>query len=191
MVSAKLDADFDDRRTSQRIDPERQADLPTDFIRQRRIKLRKERLRPGRRQFGLGGEIDHQPQPILRDAAKLRAIGALRIGLIDVDQRGNIAGHRRRQVIIDHFPLPLDEHERDQRLQHHHRHNDDEQRAGVQPFWQHRLEPQIEAAPAPGDRRSDGSRRGGGVRRAQKVTGSVAQAPGAAIKTGHGVATKR
>ena len=143
----ELDPDFHDRGAADGIDPERQPDLFADLVRQRRVKLREERLRARRRQLRLGQEIDHEAEPILRDAAELRAIGALRIGLIDVDQRCDLARHRRRQVIIDHAPLPLDEHERDHRLQHHHRHDDDEQRAGIEPLRQHSLEPKGEACP--------------------------------------------
>ena len=68
----KLDPDFDDRRAADRIDPERQTDLLADLVRQRRVELREERLRSGRRQHRLRQEIDHEIQPVLRDAAQLR-----------------------------------------------------------------------------------------------------------------------
>ncbi len=130
----ELDADFHDRRAADGVDPERQPDLLADLVRQRRIKLREERLRPRRRQLRFGQEIDDKAEPILRDAAQLGAIGALRIGLVDVDQRGDFLRHRRGQVIGDQAPVPLHEHEGDHRLQHHHRHDDDQQRARIKPL---------------------------------------------------------
>ncbi len=40
-----------------------------DLLRQRLVEQREERLRPGRRHFGRGQEIDRQAEPLLRDRA--------------------------------------------------------------------------------------------------------------------------
>ena len=153
MVSSKLEADLDDRRAAERVDPERQTDLLADLVRQRRIKLVEKRLRSGRRQQRLRQEIDDQPQPVLGDAAELRAISALRVGFVDVDQGRDLARHRGREIVVDQAPLPLNEHKGDHRLQHHHRQDDDQQRAGIKSFRQRQLEPLGEAVPGTRNRR--------------------------------------
>ena len=53
------DADLDQRRAADRIDPERPLDLLADLLRQRLIEQREERLGSGRRQIGAGQEVDH------------------------------------------------------------------------------------------------------------------------------------
>ena len=68
----ELDADLEQCRAPDRIDPERPADLLSDLLRQRLIDQREERLRPRRRQLVDRQEIDHQPEFLLRDAAHLR-----------------------------------------------------------------------------------------------------------------------
>ena len=144
----ELDADFDQRRLADRVDPVRPADLLAQFLRQRLIEQREERLRTRRRHVAEGQEIDHQAEPVLRDAADLLLVGILRIAAIDVDQRGDILHHAGRQPLGDDVPVPLHEHEGDHRLQDHHRQDDDEQRARVEALRHHAVEPAAEPPPA-------------------------------------------
>ena len=97
----ELDADLDQRRFADRVDPERPRDLLAQLVRQRLIEQREERLRPRRRHFAQGQEIDHQAEPVLRDAADLRRVGVLRIALVDVDQRGDVVHHTGGQALGD------------------------------------------------------------------------------------------
>ena len=50
---------------------------------------------PGGGSCGLRQKIDDKAEPLLCDAAQLRAVGALRIGLVDVDERRDLLRHRR------------------------------------------------------------------------------------------------
>ena len=128
----ELDPDFDQVGAADGVDPERPADLPAELHRQRLVEQREERFRAGRRHIADGQKIDHQPEPLLRDAAQLRAVLVLRIALVDVDQRGDVLHHGGGQPPRHRVPVPLHEHERDHRLQNHHRHDHDQQRAGVE-----------------------------------------------------------
>ncbi len=105
-----------------------------------------------RRQLRSRQEIDDEAEPVLRDAAQLGVVGVLRKGLVDVDERRDLLRHRRRQIIRHQIPVPLHEHESDHRLQHHHRHDDDQERTGIEPLRHHRFEPAAEAVPRSGDR---------------------------------------
>ena len=179
----KLYADFHDRGTADGVDPERQADLLADLVRQLLIERGEERLWARRRQIGDRQEIDHQAEPVLGDATQLRAIGAGRKSFIDVDEGRDLAGHRRRQIEIDHARLPLDEQEGDDRLQHHERHDDDQERAGIKAVRHHRAQPAGEAVPRPGDvARGAGDRVGGGHHVARRDP----QTSHAIVETGHG-----
>ena len=111
----ELDADFDQVGAADGVDPERPADLPAELHRQRLVEQREERLWPGRRHVADGQEIDHQLQPLLRDAPQLRAVLVLRIVLVDVDQAGDVLHHGGRQPPRHRVPVPLHEHERDHR----------------------------------------------------------------------------
>ena len=66
------DADLDQVGAPDRVDPERPADLLADLLRQRLVEQREERLRPGRRHFGHGQEIDRQAR-----AARARCGGCV------------------------------------------------------------------------------------------------------------------
>ena len=92
----ELDADLDQRRTSDRVDPERPPDLLAQLLRDGLIDEREERLRAGRRQVVHRQEVDHQAELLLRDAAQLRGAGILRIDPIDLDQGSDVLAPRRR-----------------------------------------------------------------------------------------------
>ena len=128
----ELDAYFDQRRLSHRVDPERPLDL-AQFDRKRLVEQREKRLWARWRHFGCGQEVDHKPEPVLGDAPELRILRVLRIAAIDIDQRRNVGHHRGRQFLRHRIPVPLHEHERHHRLQDHHRCNDDEQGARIEP----------------------------------------------------------
>ncbi len=131
----ELHADLDQRRFADGVDPERLGDLLAQLLRQRLVEQREERLRARRRQVAEGEEIDHQAEAVLRDPADLRAVGVLRIGVIDVDQRGDVGHHAGGKPLRHQVPVPLHEHEGDHRLQDHHRRDDDEQARGRTGPW--------------------------------------------------------
>ena len=171
----ELDADLDQRRAADGVDPERPADLPAELLRQRLIEQREERLRPRRRQLVLGEEIDDQVEPLLRDAPQQGAVGVLRIALVDLDQRRDVLHHAGGQPLRDQVPVPLHEHEGHHRLQHHHRDDDDEQRPGIEPLRHHALEPEAEAV----------------VEHRRCRTAAVRSAAMPIVEAGHGVVTSR
>ena len=176
----ELDADLDERGAADGVDPERPADLLAKLDRQRLVEQREERLRSGRRHVGQRQEIDGQPHAILRDLAQPRVVVLLRIDLGDLGQRRDVAHHRGGQMPRHQVPVPLHEHEGDDRLQDHHRRDDDQERAGVEALRQERLVPDVEAAPAVGDtgRRpsADAPCRGRGVVMARPPAGSRCRA---------------
>ena len=107
---------------------------------QRLVEQREERLRPDRRQRVDGQEIDREPEPLLGDATQRRVVAVRRKLLRRSIERGDVLGHRRRQPPRHRVPVPLHEHEGDDRLQDHHRRDDDDQRAGVEPLRQQALD---------------------------------------------------
>ena len=130
------------------------ADLAAELHRQRLVEQREERLWSRRRHVAGGQEIDHQPQALLGDAAHLRAVLVLRIALVDVDQAGDVLHHGGRQAPRHRVPVPLHEHEGDHRLQDHHRHDHDQQRARIEagrhPALERVAHPAIGGRDAPG-----------------------------------------
>ena len=58
----ELDADLDQLRAADGVDPERLADALADPFRERLVEQREERLRPRRRQFGHRQEVDRQAE---------------------------------------------------------------------------------------------------------------------------------
>ena len=64
----QLDPNLDDVGAPDSVDPERQPDLLADFVGECAVELRKERLRPRRRQLRAGQEIDHKTEAVLGDA---------------------------------------------------------------------------------------------------------------------------
>ena len=162
----ELDADFNQVGFADGIDPERPCDLAAELHRQRLVEQREERLWAGRRHVADGQKIDHQLQP-LRDAAQLRAVLVLRIALVDVDQAGDVLHHRGRQPPRHRVPVPLHEHERHHRLQDHHRHDHDQQRAGIEAGRHPALERVAHPAIGRGDAAGGGAdQRQAGVERA-------------------------
>ena len=72
--------------------------------------------------------------------ASVSPFAVLRIGLVDVDQRGDVGGHGRGQAARHELPVPLHEHIGDDRLQQDDRRDDDDQRARVESL-RHEPEP--------------------------------------------------
>jgi hypothetical protein len=68
--------------------------------------------------------------------------------LAQVDQSGDVLGDGGGQAPRYRVPVALHEHERDDRLQNHHRGDDDEKGADVEPLRQHALDPAVEALEA-------------------------------------------
>ena len=130
----KLDADFDEARAAHRINPERPPDLRGDLARQSRIENREKRFRQGRRQRLFGQELHVEPEPLRGDLLQQHDIVGRGIGAIEISDGRNILHHRRRQTERHQLPVTLHEEIGDGRLQHDHRHDDDEQRARVKPL---------------------------------------------------------
>jgi hypothetical protein len=170
----ELDANLDERRAPDRIDPEWPPDLLAQLDRERLVEQGEERFWSGRRHFGGRQEIDHEPEPVARDAPDLPAIRILRIGLVDVHQRRDVLHHGGGEALGDRIPMPLHEHEGDHRLQDHHRGDDDQQRTGIEALRQNVIEP----APDP-------------VPHTEHAPGRRAQRCHADIEAGHGVTTSR
>ena len=177
----ELDADLEQRRAPDGVDPERPADLLADLLRQRLIHQREERLRSRRRQIVHRQEIDDQAELVLRNAPQLHVVGTLRIDPVDLDQGGDVRHHAGREPLRDQVVVPLHEHEGDDRLQHHHGHDDDQERAPIEAL------------------RHDVSGRHAGavVELAQAVGGGAqgsearAQRGDADVERGHGTVTSR
>jgi hypothetical protein len=136
-------------------------------------------------------------KPICRRSSSENAASSCeKIVFVDVDQRRDLPRHRRRKVEIDEAPLAFDKQESDHRLGHHHRHDDDQERAGIKPLRHDQLQPLDEAIPPADDR---GRKRAGGRCRgicgAEQMTGHAADASAAVLEaargTAHGEATSR
>ena len=70
-VAVELDADFDQRRLSDGVDPERPPDLLAQFHRQGLVEQREERLRPGGGMSVAGRKSTHEAELLLRDPPDL------------------------------------------------------------------------------------------------------------------------
>ncbi len=147
----ELDADLDQARAAERVDPERLADLPADLLAEHAVERREERLRPDggqrlRRQHG-----DIEPHALAGDAGDGLVVGVLRIGVEDVDDRRDLADHGGRQLRRHQLPVALHEDEGDQRLEQHHRSDDDDEGAGEQALGQDAADRPRRGAPAGAD----------------------------------------
>ena len=69
-------------------------------------------------------------------ACRRSIVGAGRQRAVEIDDRADVARHRRRQPVGDEIPMALHEDIGDRRLQQHHRQDDDQQRAGVEALGQ-------------------------------------------------------
>jgi hypothetical protein len=106
-----LDADFDQIGVADGVDPERSLDELSDLARQRAVERREKRFWSGRRQVGIGQELDDKTEPFGGDLAQKGGIAVLRIFFVEVDQRRNIARHRRGKPLRHQVPVPFQKHE--------------------------------------------------------------------------------
>ncbi len=136
----ELDADLEQRRAPDRVDPERAADLLAHLVRERLVDQGEEGLWARRRQLVGRQEVDHQAELLLRNPSQLPVIGLLGIDLVDLDQGGDVLHHAGREPLRHQVVVALHEHERHDRLQHHHGRDDDEQRARIEAFRHHALQ---------------------------------------------------
>ena len=134
------DADFDEIRAADRVEPEGLVDLAADLVRQRAVDDREERLRQRRRQRAFRHELDIDVHALLGDARQRLVVLVLRIGIMDVDDRGDILNQSGRKLMRDELPMPLQKDIGHDGLQNHHRQDDDEQRAGVKALRHDRLQ---------------------------------------------------
>ena len=95
------------------------------------VEDREERLDARRRQVAVRLDRDLQAELVAGDADDLAIVRILRIGLDDLDDRGDVTGDRKRQPLRYHLPVALHENGGDDGLQEHHRNDDDQQRARV------------------------------------------------------------
>jgi hypothetical protein len=145
--TVELDAHLDQRRAAHGVDPERPGDAPADLVRERLVEQREERFRSDRRQVGDGQEIDLQAEPLAGDAADVLLVGVARIELGQLDHGRDVLGDGGGEAPRHQVPVPLHENEGDHRLQQHHRDDDDQERAGVQPGRHQALDEAAEAVP--------------------------------------------
>src|SRR5206468_10355346 len=106
----ELDTDLDQRRAADGIDPEGLANATAHFVGERLVEQREERFRTWRWHLGDGEEINDKAKLFLRDAFDLRLIGALRIGCVEVDQRGDVLHHGGGEARGYGVPVPLHEY---------------------------------------------------------------------------------
>ncbi len=131
-----LHADLDVPRLPDSVDPERAFDLTRDFPRERPVEQIEERLLPRFRQVSRRQDLHRQVQPVARDADDL-VVFVGRRGLVDVDQRGDVARGRLREAPRHVLPVALHEHEGDHAFEHDDRRDDDDERAGVEALRHH------------------------------------------------------
>ena len=135
-VVVELDADLDQARAADGVDPERLADLARDLLAEHAVERREERLGAGRRQRLGRQHGDVEAHALAGDAGDGLEIGILRIAVEDVDDGGDLADHGGGELGGDQLPVALHEDEGDQRLEQHDRRDDDDQRAGEQALGQ-------------------------------------------------------
>ncbi len=141
------DADFDEVRAADRVEPEGLVNLTADLLRQRAVDDREERLRQGRRQRAFRDELDIDVHALLGDARQCLVVFVLRIGIMDIDDRGDVLNQSRRKLMRDELPVPFEKDIGHDGLQNHHRQDDDKQGAGIKPLRHDRLQLLHEAAP--------------------------------------------
>ena len=129
----ELDPDLDDIGIAHGVDPERQPDLAGDFLGEDLVEDREKRLGPRRGQVAGRFYGDVELQPFAGDPDDVVIGGVLRIGGENIDDRRNIAGHGHGEPLGHGLPVPLHEHEGDDRLQQNHWNDDDQQRTGIEP----------------------------------------------------------
>ncbi len=130
----ELDADFNEVRAPDGIQPERPADLAPDLARERRVDDLEERLRQRRRQRAQRQKIGVDLEPVLRDPCDL--VVASGEGFMKIDDRRDVLRQRRRKPVGDELPVALHEDVGQHALQDDHRRDDDQRRAGIEPLGQ-------------------------------------------------------
>ena len=128
----ELDANVDEVRRADGVDPERLADLPRDLVGQRAVEQVEEGPRAGLRQLVIGDDLDSEPEVVVGELDQRLGVLVLGIGLIDVDEHGDVLHRGGGQPPRHGFPVTLEEHEGEHRLEQHHRRDDDDQGAGVE-----------------------------------------------------------
>ena len=98
-----------------------------------------------------GRKSTHEAKLLLRDQPDFLVVAVLRIAAIDFDQRRDVGDHAGGQFLRHQVPVPLHEHEGDDRLQDDHRRDDDQQRAGIEPRGHDPLADTSEPVPGQAD----------------------------------------
>ncbi len=126
-------------------------DLLSQFHRECLVEQGEEWFRPWRRHIGRRQKVDHKAELFLRDQPELLKVAVLRIAAIDLDQRRDVGDDAGGQFLRHQVPVPLHEHEGDDRLQDHHRRDDDQQRAGIEARRHDALGEEPDAVPGDAD----------------------------------------
>ena len=104
-------------------------------------RMEKNGLGPGGGSGSPGRMSMSRPEPVGGDALQHRGLGVLRIALVDVDHRGDVGGDGRGQPARHGLVVALHEDIGDDRLQDHHRRDDDDERAGIEALGHQPAEP--------------------------------------------------
>ena len=142
------DLDFDEIGASDRVDPVGAVELAGEFARQGIVEQREKGLRQRGRQFLLRQDVDVELKAVGGDLAQFDAAAFARIGIVEIDDGADILDDAGRQAERDRLPMAFHEEIGDHRLQDHHRQDDDQQRACVEPFGHETRDPAGEIAPA-------------------------------------------
>ena len=148
-AEAEIDADLQQSGAADRVDPKRIVDLALEFVGQlpgQRVQNVKKRVRHPRRQRLRRHQFDIQAQTLGGDLAQPLVVRSARELAIEVDQRADVSGQRRRQPLSDQFRVTLHEDIGDRGLQQHHRKDDDQEGARVKSLRQQVCE-ETSAAP--------------------------------------------
>ena len=138
-IVVELDADLDQARAADGVDPERLADLAADLLAEHPVQRREERLGADRRQRLRRQHGDVEAHALTGDAGDGGEVGILRIAVEDIHDGRDLADHGGRELVGDQLPVALHEDEADQRLEQHHGRDDDDERAGEQALGQDRV----------------------------------------------------
>ena len=107
----ELDANVDEVGGADGVDPERLADLPRDLVGQRTVEQIEEGPRARLRQLVVGHDLDSEPKVVVGELDQRLGVLVLGIGLVDVDEHGDVLHRAGGQPPRHRFPMALQKHE--------------------------------------------------------------------------------
>lgn len=127
-ASLRLHAHFHELRATDGVNPERATQLARQFARQGAVEQCEKRLGQSGRQRLAAKQFNAEAPTVFCNILDSGHRGAR---FNKVYRGADVRHHGGRKPLRDKLPMPLHEKIRDGRLQQHHRHNNDEQRARV------------------------------------------------------------